>query len=52
MNVSVFITGSNSKVLYGDLSTYLAGRYINISIRMMSFTFFGIFRITKKPRNR
>lgn len=37
MNVSIFITGSNSKVLSGDLATYLAGRYI--SIRMMPFTF-------------
>ncbi len=37
MNVSIFITGSNSKVLSGDLSTHLAGRYI--SIKMMPFTF-------------
>ena len=37
MNVSIFITGSNSKVLSGDLSTYLAGRYI--SIKIMPFTF-------------
>lgn len=37
MNVSIFITGSNSKVLSGDLSTHLAGRYIKI--RMMPFTF-------------
>ena len=37
MNVSIFITGSNSKVLSGDLSTHLAGRYINI--KMMPFTF-------------
>ena len=37
MNVSIFITGSNSKVLSGDLSTHLAGRYIKI--KMMPFTF-------------
>ncbi len=37
MNASIFITGSNSKVLSGDLSTHLAGRYINI--KMMPFTF-------------
>ncbi len=37
MNVSIFITGSNSKVLSSDLSTHLAGRYI--SIKMMPFTF-------------
>ncbi len=37
LNVSIFVTGSNSKVLSSDLSTYLAGRYI--SIKMMPFTF-------------
>ena len=37
LNVSIFITGSNSKVLSGELATHLAGRYI--SIRIMPFTF-------------
>ena len=37
MNVSIFLTGSNSKVLSSDLSTFLAGRYI--SIKIMPFTF-------------
>jgi len=37
MNVSIFITGSNSKLLSGELATHLAGRYI--SVRMMPFTF-------------
>ena len=37
MNVSIFVTGSNSKVLSSDLSTYLAGRYV--SIKLMPFTF-------------
>ena len=37
LNVSIFITGSNSKVLSSDLSTHLAGRYIKIKI--MPFTF-------------
>lgn len=45
MNVSIFITGSNSKVLSGDLSTYLAGRYI--SIRMMPFTFSEYLELQK-----
>ena len=35
MNVSIFITGSNSKVLSGDLSTHLAGRYISIKIKYL-----------------
>ena len=37
INASIFITGSNSKVLSGDLATYLTGRYI--SIKIMPFTF-------------
>ena len=45
MNVSIFITGSNSKILSGDLSTYLAGRYINI--KMMPFTFSEYLELQK-----
>jgi len=45
MNVSIFITGSNSKVLSGDLSTHLAGRYI--SIKMMPFTFLEYLELQK-----
>lgn len=45
MNVSIFITGSNSKVLSGDLSTYLAGRYIKI--KMMPFTFSEYLELQK-----
>ncbi len=37
LNVSIFVTGSNSKILSGELSTILAGRYV--SIKMMPFTF-------------
>lgn len=37
LNVSIFLTGSNSKILSGELATHLAGRYI--SIKMMPFTF-------------
>ena len=33
LNVSIFITGSNSKLLSGELATHLSGRYI--SIKMM-----------------
>ena len=45
MNVSIFITGSNSRVLSGDLSTHLAGRYINI--KMMPFTFSEYIELQK-----
>ena len=37
LNVSIFITGSNSKILSSELSTHLLGRYI--SIKILSFNF-------------
>lgn len=36
-NVSIFITGSNSKLLSGELSTHLSGR--TLSFRIMPFNF-------------
>lgn len=36
-NVSLFITGSNSDLLSGDLATLLSGRYV--SFKMLPFTF-------------
>lgn len=48
MNVSIFITGSNSKVLSGELSTYLAGRYI--SIKIMPFTFSEYLELQKSQQ--
>ena len=37
MNVSIFVTGSNSKLLSGELATLLSGRYV--SFRMLPFCF-------------
>ena len=36
-NVSVFITGSNSKLLSSELPTNLSGRYISIDINPLSY---------------
>ncbi len=36
-NISIFITGSNSKLLSGELATHLSGR--NLSFRIMPFCF-------------
>lgn len=36
-NVSIFITGSNSNLLSGELATHLAGRYISFKIQPFSF---------------
>lgn len=37
LNISIFITGSNSKMLSGEMATVLSGRYI--SLKMVPFTF-------------
>lgn len=48
LNVSIFITGSNSKLLSGELATHLSGRYI--SIRMMPFSFKEYIELKKEKK--
>lgn len=36
-NIDIYITGSNSKMLSGELATVLSGRYIQIHIQPLSF---------------
>lgn len=36
-DVDIYITGSNAKLLSGELGTYLAGRYIEVNIYPFSF---------------
>jgi predicted AAA+ superfamily ATPase len=40
-DVDVYVTGSNSKLLSGELATYLAGRYIQFEIQPFSFAEFS-----------
>lgn len=44
-NVSIFITGSNSDLLSGELATYLAGRYV--SFKVFPFTLQEICELKK-----
>jgi len=37
-NVSIFITGSNSKLLSDELSTVLSGRYVSFNINPLSYS--------------
>ena len=36
-NISIFITGSNSDLLSGELATLLSGRYVSFKIRPFTF---------------
>lgn len=46
-NISVFITGSNSKFLSSEFSTVLSGRYIKYDVMPLSFKEFLIFNKVK-----
>lgn len=39
----IFITGSNAKMMSGELSTYLSGRYVEFQIHSLSYDEFLIF---------
>ncbi|MCL2334077.1 MAG: ATP-binding protein [Candidatus Methanoplasma sp.] len=43
-NTDIYITGSNSKLLSGELATLLAGRYVSFEARTLSFKEFINFR--------
>lgn len=42
-NVSIFITGSNSRLLSGELSTHLGGRTVSFTVMPFSFSEFCAF---------
>lgn len=44
-NISIFITGSNSDLLSGELATHLAGRYV--SFKIFPFTFKEVCQLKK-----
>lgn len=43
-NVDIYVTGSNSKMMSSEISTYLSGRYISFKIFPLSFSEYKIFR--------
>lgn len=45
-NSDIYITGSNSKLLSGELATYLAGRYVKIE--MYPFSFAEVVQLLKE----
>lgn len=45
-NVDIYITGSNSRLLSSELSTHIAGRYVEFNIKTLSFAEYLVFRET------
>lgn len=43
-NVDIYVTGSNSRMMSSEISTYLTGRYISFHIFPLSFTEYFSFR--------
>lgn len=48
--IEIFITGSNSKLLAGELATLLSGRYVEFEI--LPFSFEEFVRVNKKSNDR
>ncbi len=43
-NVDIFVTGSNSKLMSSELSTYLTGRFVSIPVYTLSFKEYLAFK--------
>ena len=44
-NTDVYITGSNARLLSGELATYLTGRYVELSVYPLSFDEYAGYRV-------
>lgn len=49
-NTDIYITGSNSKLMSGEISTYLTGRYLSIPVYTLSFAEYLEFK-NSDPRS-
>lgn len=50
-DVDIYLTGSNSKLLSREISTYLSGRFIEIPMLPLTFTeYAGAFSVTADPK--
>lgn len=43
-NVDIYVTGSNSKLMSSEISTYLSGRYVSIPVYTLSFKEYLVFK--------
>ncbi len=44
LHADVYVTGSNSKLMSSEISTYLSGRYVTISVYTLSFSEYLAFK--------
>ena len=51
-NTDIYITGSNSKLMSSEISTYLTGRYISIPVFTLSFSEYIAFKANSGRTNR
>lgn len=49
MNADIYVTGSNSKLMSSEISTYLTGRYISIPVFTLSFREYLEFKKESTP---
>ena len=51
-NTDIYVTGSNSKLMAGEISTYLTGRYVSIPVFTLSFAEYMAFKSgdTRSPK--
>lgn len=47
-NTDIYVTGSNSKLMSSEISTYLSGRYIQIPVFTLSFAEYLVFKKSSK----
>lgn len=47
-NVDIYVTGSNSKLMSSEISTYLSGRYVSIPVYTLSFKEYLDFKKSEK----
>ena len=51
-NTDIYVTGSNSKLMSSEISTYLTGRYITIPVYTLSFKEYLTFKNNSNKSNR
>lgn len=51
-NTDIYVTGSNSKLMSSEISTYLTGRYISIPVFTLSFSEYITFKANTGRTNR